>query len=468
MMAIAACLAVLLCAIVPLSMLTNPIGKAVLMGDSETLLTELLKIDGFLSWQANTAEKLEQILPAPMWERLQTTPVLDVLTQPQFKGLSPLDSFAEGEPYRLYFVSSGDGTCTLKYITTNPAYEGDFVIEIPETSPMGDTVTEIDISQPSRSIQWHNTDFPYVLTSATMEALVATAQENEISAFDLGKLRAYYLKLSVVGLDEQARQELTGAYPIAAVGDVYVFDANAATSEQSKIYQFLTDYCEWNAEKYEQSVKEVMKLAKQDGDRELAELYLTVLRNAELGKVSGITIPKTVVSINQHMWASMPALETITVAADHPTLKMVDGCLIDTETGTLKLYLREDGKFPADADIRVLDSYAFAACTLYPNAEGVIALRIPESVRVIKDDAFADIFAADALSVNVYLPAGLESFGCLSNENYDCEVIYYYPGTMEQWENNVALSTTGWDCSILLVTSDITQPVVFHFPRRFS
>ena len=96
--AIAACLAVLLCACAPLSMLTHPAGRAVLGGDSDALVAELEKIEGFYDWQAKTAEKLEETLPAPMWELLQTTPVLDVLTQPQFKGMTPLDSFAEGEP----------------------------------------------------------------------------------------------------------------------------------------------------------------------------------------------------------------------------------------------------------------------------------------------------------------------------------------------------------------------------------
>ena len=122
MIAVAACLAILLCACLPVGFLiAHPMGKAVLTGDSEMLLDELMKIDGFSVWQSETAEKLEQNLPAPMWELLQTTPVLDVLTQPQFKGLTPLDSFEGGEPYRLYFLSNGDGTCTLKYITT-PLY----------------------------------------------------------------------------------------------------------------------------------------------------------------------------------------------------------------------------------------------------------------------------------------------------------------------------------------------------------
>ncbi|MBQ5362765.1 MAG: hypothetical protein IIU63_05395 [Clostridia bacterium] len=469
MTAIAACMAVLLCACLPLSMMTHPIGRAVLGGDSETLLTELMKIDGFLSWQGEAAEKLEENLPAPMWDLLQTTPVLDVLTQPQFKGMTPMDSFADGEPYRLYFLSNGDGTCTLKYITTNPAYEGNFTIEIPQTSPAGDTVTAIDVDQPKRRVKGQIPDFPYVLTPAFMDALAATAMENKISAFDLDKLRAYYLKLSVTGLDEQEYQGMTDAFPITAVSDVYVFDANASMSELNAIYARLTEYCEWDTEKYEQSVKEIMKLAKKDGDREKAELNLTVLREVDLGKITGMTIPATVTSISQKLWTCLPALQTITVDAEHASLQMIDGCLMDTETGTLKLYLREDGKFPADADIRVLDSYAFSLYTLQTNADEEAELYIPESVTEIRKDALEDLSAEDGVfTIHVYLPAGLTFFGGMTSEHDYCRVIYHYPGTMAEWEKDVTLGMVDWECSILLLTSDIDEPTVFHFPRRFS
>ena len=469
MAAIAACVAVLLCACVPLSMMTHPVGRAVLGGDSEALLTELMKIDGFLSWQGETAEKLEENLPAPMWELLQTTPVLDVLTQPQFKGLEPLDSFAQGEPYRLYFLSNGDGTCSLKFITTNPAYEGDFVLEIPETSPAGDVVTEIDINQTVRSVKWQDTDFPYVLTPEMLDALSQTAKENSINAFDLHKLRAYYLRLSVTGLDEQEYQEMVAAFPIVATRDVYVFDVNASMTERNKIYSYLTEYCEWDREKYEQSVKEIMKLAKKDGDREKAELNLTVLRDMDLGRITGITIPETVRSINQKLWTCLPALETVTIDADHPALQMIDGCLVDTETGTLMLYLREDGKFPTDADIRVLDSYAFSLYTLQKNADEEAELHIPESVTEIRYAALEDLSAEDSVfTIHIYLPAGIKFFGGMASENDYYRVIYHYPGTMAEWERDVTLGTVDWDCSILLLTSDIDEPTVYYFPRRFS
>lgn len=468
MTAIAACLAVLLCAALPLSMLTHPVGRAVLKGDSEALMTELEKIEGFYDWQAKTAEKLEETLPAPMWELLQTTPVLDVLTQPQFKGMTPLDSFAQGESYRLYFLSNGDGTCALKYITTNSAYEGDFVIEIPETAPNGDVVTAIDLSGVSRSVKWKNTFLPYVLTPATMESLLQTAEENGISEYDYARLTSYFLKKTVTGLEDEYLQYLLGAFPITAFGDVYVLDFQASGSELNKLYELLYTYCDWNEEKYEQSVQELIKMAKKSGNREVAELCLTVFRDVDLHRVTGITIPGTVTSITPRTWSSFPNLETVTVAAEHPSLKMIDGCLVDTETGTLKLYLREDGKFPADADIRILESYAFSICTLQPILGKETSLHIPEGVLEIKQNCFAsENLAKVEQTVNIYLPASLRFMGgerVMSLDYY--LVIFHYAGTQEQWESEMTFGEMGKKDFIYLQTSDVTQPFKFYYAKK--
>jgi len=74
---IAACLALLIGACVPVGMMVYPAGNA--------MLTEQLnKIDGFKPWQERTAENLEQTLSNPMWKLLQSMPVLNVLTQSQY------------------------------------------------------------------------------------------------------------------------------------------------------------------------------------------------------------------------------------------------------------------------------------------------------------------------------------------------------------------------------------------------
>ena len=319
----------------------------------------------------------------------------------------------------------------------------------------------IDLQQPSfRSVSQH-ASFPYVLTAEAMESLQQTAQENNISLFDLGKLQAYYLKISFTALDAATAQELLGIYPIAALGDIYVFDTNATQGEQEMIYAYLTEYCEWDQEAYAQSVEDIVKMARKSLSREQAELCLTVLRHADLRKTVSLTIPASVTSISGATWSALQGLETVTVAQGNPMLRIVDGCLIHTATGTLKLYMREDGKFPENANIRILDSNAFARCTLQPDADGKISLHIPEGVTEIRKNCFTEISFGEGWSGDVYLPESLQTFGGQAQGNF--ELIYHYPGTMEEWESRVTFTDINQKSYINLVTTDSNEPIRYVF-----
>lgn len=84
-LAVAACVALLLGISLPVGfMVAHPVGKAIMAGDSAALTEQLNKIEGFAAWQESTAEKLEQKLPEGLYELLQTTPIVDVLTQSQY------------------------------------------------------------------------------------------------------------------------------------------------------------------------------------------------------------------------------------------------------------------------------------------------------------------------------------------------------------------------------------------------
>ena len=73
-LAVAACLVLLIGACVPVGMLAHPAGRAILKGDSEALTEQLNRIEGFKPWQEQTAERLEQSLSAGLWASLQNTP----------------------------------------------------------------------------------------------------------------------------------------------------------------------------------------------------------------------------------------------------------------------------------------------------------------------------------------------------------------------------------------------------------
>ena len=58
-LAVAACLVLLIGVCVPVGMLAHPAGRAILQGDSQALTEQLNRIEGFKPWQEQTAEKLE-------------------------------------------------------------------------------------------------------------------------------------------------------------------------------------------------------------------------------------------------------------------------------------------------------------------------------------------------------------------------------------------------------------------------
>lgn len=367
-----------------------------------------------------------------------------------FADLSEKDSFPDGKPYHLYFLSNGDGTCSLRYITTDPANEQDYVIEIPETSPAGDTVTAIKIEQGSMPVG-SIADFPVVLTAPTMEALCQKAQGSSMSAFDYDKFTAYFLKLSPANIsDAAAREELINAYPVSVYSDIYVFDLGATEAERAKIYSYLTEYCGWDAEQYRQSVDEIIAFAKQCYTREQAELCMAIMRNATFEQVSGVTIPSTVTSIDFSLWADMDNLQNVTVDEHNATIKMIDGCLVDTAAGTLELCLAKDGKIPEIAGIQTVEAYAFARC-----AFTATDLYIPEGVTELKANALAGISAVDdGAQLTVYLPASLRTLGrCPSNLTYN------YAGTLQEWNEGVTLQGFGKHDYFYLTTTDVQEPI---------
>ena len=382
-----------------------------------------------------------------------------------FADLKAEDSFADGKPYHLYFLSNGDGTCALRHITTDPSNTQDFVIEIPDTSPAGDAVTSIDIAHgvtDSGTIS----DFPFALTVAMMETLCQAAQANGMPDLDYMRFTSYYRKISVAEMDDPALQkEWIDAYPITAYGDVYLFSASVTEGEREKVYGYLTKYCGWNEEQYRQSLDGILELAKQSDSLEEAELCLTVLRNATFDHVIGMSIPKTVASIDVSLWDDMENMQQVTVSAENPTLKMIDDCLIDTATGTLELCLAQDGKIPEDAGVTIIAAYAFALCELTPDTQswaGIRHLYIPEGVSEIRTRAFDGIFdERDRIPLSIHLPVSLRVFG--RNPDYP---VYYYAGTWEAWESALTFVDMKKGDYIYLYPSDAHSYTKFEFPKQ--
>ncbi len=386
-----------------------------------------------------------------------------------FKDLKIEDSFEDGKPYHLYFLSNGDGTCTLKYVTVNPENEQNFVLEIPEKSPAGDTVTSVDIVQDASaafgkdpSVQ----NFPWVLSEASYQAICQTAQANNIPEFDYNKMRANFYEISIEGMDDEAKiAQLLNDYPIAKYGKVYAYYRYASEAEVTKIYGYITKYAEWDDAKYQKNADEIMALVKQSESLEEAELCLTAFRNVCLGQVEGISIPKSVTKINNELWKNAENLKSVTVAQDNPAIKMIDGCLVDTANATLMLYLREDGNVPTDAGIQIVDTYAFSHFYMpLPdgNMNARLDLYIPEGVTELGSDCFKGIETERQATLNIHLPASLRKVGKIPNS-----FLYHYDGTWQEWESGITFEPSGKKGEyIRLKTTDREYSKQFFFPSK--
>ena len=403
--------------------------------------------------------------------------------QELFKDLKIEDTFEDGKPYHLYFISNGDGTCALKYVTMDPEYEQDFVLEIPEKSPAGDIVTSIDTSMSSgycyagTNQDEQTQEFPYILSTERFESMCETAKTNGISDFDYKKLTAFFTHLSLEGVE--SKEELLNNCPILSCGDIYMYNGSSQI-EKIKVHGYLVNYCEWNTEKYEQSLQEFMDLVKKSDTLEQAEACLSIMRYSDPSRVIGITIPKTVSSVNSvngEIWWRLSNLHTITVDEDNPYMKMVDGCLVNTETGVLEICLNKDGAIPENAGITTIKNHSFEYFDPQfpgPEAEDIsVQLTIPEGVTHMEyfwfyigdygaDNDISNDYIAIQGKIKIALPESLEFIFVNPMHSGYC---YEYAGTMQEWLERVeCYHDAGDSFAILVKTVDQTDYVELQVP----
>lgn len=105
------------------------------------------------------------------------------------------------------------------------------------------------------------------------------------------------------------------------------------------------------------------------------------------------------VEYDEFAFGALPALETIEVASDDPTYKVVDGCLIRTATKELILATTL-AKIPTDGSVTSITNTAFAGNT------ALVSIVIPDTVTSVAEGAFV---GCESL-VRVTTP--LEFIGC--------------------------------------------------------
>lgn len=152
------------------------------------------------------------------------------------------------EPFTLEYVSNGDGTCKVN-VTMYSLYREKFELVIPDNSPDGDLVVEVDFLQ---SFEHVLNAFPVVMSKSGFDFLLKKmANELEEGARDkrYQRLKAFYIlfELNAANQPQSIINKMMTDYPfIEYTKDVYAFDEYASVREIMLISDYIDTYCGTN------------------------------------------------------------------------------------------------------------------------------------------------------------------------------------------------------------------------------
>ena len=198
-------------------------------------------------------------------------------------------------PYQFTFVSNGDGTCVITDVLTDYFHEDKYDLVIPETSPDGDKVVEVDLNGMNT---FEELVLPPYLLPDTMETLVDTIanSDTEHAERDSKTFKSFYIYYA-----EMVTKG--GAYP-APGSEYYKLAPELDFAEMERLVNILkscTDYTE------EQCYEDTLALIKEkkDMDWESAEAFEAFARETvgffyrSTRDINKVVLPNTEIKVHQ-------------------------------------------------------------------------------------------------------------------------------------------------------------------------
>ncbi len=240
--------------------------------------------------------------------------IFDVMDLQTYQGMAP------DIPYTLSYRSNGDGTCIVDGITVNILYyKGTFTIEIPETSPEGDTVIGVLVGS--------TYNIPAYLLAEDFEKIQAAAL-----AYYNGDDNNFYYKqfMSYFGLysadlaeTPEQREKFISWYPLCEYIPVYVFDPTATSIEWAIRSRDLAEMAPWyTAEWCYYDIAMTRTIAESIGVTDPVLEKALAAHSGSFENVSEIKLPKTLKPRGEDLINSSPAiyLDTFSIMGiDHMT-----------------------------------------------------------------------------------------------------------------------------------------------------
>ena len=151
------------------------------------------------------------------------------------------------EPYSIEYVSNGNGTCKA-VVTMHPLYREEFELIIPDNSPEGDTVTEVDFAQYFKDV---SAAFPTVITSEGFTKLTETMAANlEGGTNNRAYVRVVscYISYNVETMKEIIVNAALEDYPfLEYTKSAHFFDEYADISYFTMVRKYIEEYADVNA-----------------------------------------------------------------------------------------------------------------------------------------------------------------------------------------------------------------------------
>ncbi len=281
---------------------------------------------------------------------------------------SSISLFSES-PYYIDYTSVGTGICRVDAILVDSQYDGDIHIEIPAESPSGEKVIAISSSA------FHNNQFsksvPSYLLEEDFENLLKQIEDNASDGKSAATFQAYYVKIDLSDpkwIDE-TKEEFLASYPWAKNCVFYRLEPIMSELDLQRLCDIIETYTDYEYD-LDQAEKFLSYTPNEQKD-DFAALFYAPLY-VDYSKITEITVPESVIYVNQAAFCGFDKLEKINGLAEN--------CLINYTVADERGYEEMQYALIADEAIFEGNSKCFAD---FQQALEHSSLRAPTTVEPV-------------------------------------------------------------------------------------
>lgn len=243
------------------------------------------------------------------------------------------------EAYKLEFCDLGDNKCYVK-ILTNPIYDSEFTVTIPQTSPDGATVAEVGFDENDTEGFVEYSNLPQIMPKDMFEGIldkIANACGGETS-LEYKRVRGYYILFDVDSVSESEKNAILKKYPFAEYSSFYIMDSSLSYTKKlqgaailktagytnEEYYADVLEYNRRNREEYNNQFPQIKYNCSEYISKVELPDSIEVIRKGAFRNCSAlaeINIPEGVKYISEAAFQNCPALKHIVLPS---TLEIIE------------------------------------------------------------------------------------------------------------------------------------------------